>query len=143
MEIGLVSCTKSKLDHPAEPKELYTESAYFRKAREYAEQEHDAWSILSAKHHLLDPDGPAIEPYDETLTGAGVQERRRWSEEVVEQLEERGLLQPEVTLVMHAGKAYYSELLPQLPDAVSVEIPTQGLQFGETLSWYNDQLGIE
>lgn len=140
MEIGLVSCTKSKLDHPATPGDLYTESPYFRKARTYAKCEHDTWYVLSAKHHLLEPDGPEIEPYDQSLVGASVDERRAWSEVVLEQLEDEGLFQPGMTLVIHAGTAYYSELLPLLPEGVTVEIPTQGLQFGETLAWYAEQL---
>lgn len=69
-EIGLVSCVKSKRDEPAKPRELYT-SAYFEKMRAYAEQEHDEWWILSAKHGLLDPDGSPIDPYNETLSGPG------------------------------------------------------------------------
>lgn len=89
MELGLVSCTKSKLDNPAPPQDLYTESAYFRKARAYAEQEHDHWFILSAEHHLLEPDGPAIEPYDATLTTAGKHEREEWAETVATELQVR------------------------------------------------------
>lgn len=143
MNVGLVSCTKSKRKSPAPPQELYRESPYFRKASAYAEREHDRWYVLSAKHHLLDPDGPAIEPYDETLTNAGVEERREWAETVAEQLRSEGLLEPNVTLVVHAGKAYYEELLPHLPDHVEVEIPTRGLQLGPTLSWYNEQLDRE
>ena len=65
-EIGLVSCVKTKRDEPATPKDLYT-SAYFWKIRTYAETYHDDWWILSAKHHLLGPDGPPIEPYEETV----------------------------------------------------------------------------
>ena len=66
-EVGLVSCVKTKRPEPTVPKDLYT-SDYFRKMRQYAEQEHDDWWILSAKHGLLDPDGEPIEPYVETLS---------------------------------------------------------------------------
>jgi hypothetical protein len=62
MEIGLVSCTKSKREHAAPPQDLYDESAFFRKARQYARANHDDWYILSAKHGLLEPDGEPIEP---------------------------------------------------------------------------------
>lgn len=62
MEIGLVSYTKSKREQASRPAELYMESAFFRKAREYVEANHDQWFILSAKHGLLEPDGPPIEP---------------------------------------------------------------------------------
>ena len=84
-EVGLVSCVKTKRDEPAPPKNLYT-SAYFEKMRSYAEQYHDDWWILSAKHGLLDPDGEPIEPYDETLSGAKVAKEREWSVQVAEQL---------------------------------------------------------
>jgi hypothetical protein len=136
-EIGLVSCVKTKRDEPAVPKDLYT-SAYFRKMRTYVEIHHDGWWILSAKHHLLDPDGPPIEPYEETLTTATVEQRREWAHMVYEQLTANGLLKPDTTLVIHAGNAYYEPLLPLWEnDPVSIEIPTEGLQIGETLAWYN------
>jgi hypothetical protein len=61
-EVGLVSCTKSKTDHSAPPKDLYEPSALFRKARRYCKDTHDEWYILSAKHGLLEPDGPPIDP---------------------------------------------------------------------------------
>ena len=67
MDIGLVSCTKSKRDQAAPPKDLYDESALFRKARAYVEQNHDGWYILSAKHGVPAPDSDPIEPNDETL----------------------------------------------------------------------------
>jgi len=87
---GLVSCVKSKKDEPATPKALYT-SDYFQKMRAYAEQHHDDWWILSAKHGLLDPDGDPIKPYDETLSGAKKARKQEWAEMVVEQLENEGL----------------------------------------------------
>ena len=139
-EIGLVSCVKTKQAVPATPKDLYT-SPYFEKMRAYAEQYHDDWWILSAKHGLLDPDGAAIEPYDQTLTGARVGRKREWANRVAEQLDEEGLLSDDITLVLHAGKDYYEELLPLLEDSnVSVEIPTEGLAIGETQAWYKERL---
>jgi len=138
-EIGLVSCVKTKRDEPAIPKELYT-SDYFEKMRSYAEQYHDDWWILSAKHGLLDPDGEPIEPYDETLSGARVARKREWADEVADQLDEQGLLSEDVTLVFHAGKDYYSELLPHLDSTgVSIEIPTEGLSIGEKQAWYKER----
>jgi hypothetical protein len=139
-EIGLVSCVKSKRGEPATPKELYT-SDYFQKMRTYSEQHHDDWLILSAKHGLLDPDGDPIEPYDETLSGARKTRKREWAEKVAEQLEDKGLLRDGVTLVLHAGKDYYGELLPLIEDTgVSIEIPTEGLYIGEKLRWYKEQM---
>lgn len=141
MEIGLVSCTKSKQEEAATPAELYMASAFFRKARAYAEDHHDRWYILSAKHHLLDPHGPPIDPYDDTLTGAPVTRKQKWAETVYEQLDADGLLDDGNQLVFHAGRDYYSELLPLLKHTpVDIETPTDGLLFGETLAWYNDHL---
>lgn len=141
MEIGFVSCTKSKREYSTKPAELYMESAFFRKAREYAERNHDSWYILSAKHHLLDPYGPEIEPYDETLSGATVDKRRDWAVTVKEQLQQEGLLEDQNRLVFHAGRDYYDELLPLLDDTnIETETPTDGLPYGKTLAWYNEQL---
>jgi len=141
MDIGLVSCTKSKREQSSKPADLYMESAFFRKARAYVEANHDAWYILSAKHRLLAPDGPAIEPYDETLSGASVERKREWSQEIYEQLHHGGLLVADNRLVFHAGRDYYDELLPLLEDTpVQIETPTDGLRYGETLSWYNERL---
>jgi hypothetical protein len=139
-EIELVSCVKTKQDQPAPPKALYT-SSYFEKMRAYAEQYHDEWWILSAKHGLLAPDGLPIDPYDETLSGAPVAKKREWAEQVAAQLAEEGLLSADVTLVIHAGQDYYGELLPHMEDSgVTVEIPTEGLGIGETEAWYKEWL---
>jgi hypothetical protein len=139
-EIGLVSCVKTKRNEPTTPKNLYT-SDYFEKMRSYAEQYHDDWWILSAKHGLLDPDGEPIEPYDETLSGARVVRKRDWVERVAKQLDEAGLLSDDLTLVIHAGKDYYEELLPLIEGSgVSVEIPTEGLAIGKTKAWYKERL---
>ncbi|SEA10880.1 hypothetical protein SAMN04488065_1881 [Haloplanus vescus] len=139
-EIGLVSCVKTKRDEPATPRNLYT-SSYFEKMRDYAEQNHDEWWIISAKHGLLHPDGALIEPYNETLSGARVARKREWAEEVAKQLDERGLLSGDVTLILHAGQDYYEELLPLIKDSgVSIEIPTEGLGIGDTQAWYKERL---
>ncbi|ELY83317.1 DUF6884 domain-containing protein [Natrinema gari] len=104
----------------------------FSKASQYCEQQHDDWYILSAKHHLLESDGPPIEPDDETRTGSRVGQKRDWSKEAFEQLESPGLLESDTVLVFHAGKAYYEELLPMLEETkVTVRFPVEGLIFGE------------
>ncbi len=141
MEVGLVSCTKSKREAAAQPKDLYLESAFFRKARQYVEANHDAWYILSAKHHLLDPDGDPIEPYDVTLSGASAETKREWAATVFEQLRAEGLLGDGTQFVFHAGRDYYEELTPLLSETtIELTAPTDGLQFGDTLAWYNDHL---
>jgi hypothetical protein len=140
MQIGLVSCTKSKRSEAAEPADLYMESAFFRKARKYVETNHDTWYVLSAKHHLLAPGGAEIEPYDDTLSGATKGRKREWARRIYQELQEKELLKEGNRLVFHAGKDYYDELLPLLEETdVAVETPTDGLQFGETLAWYNER----
>lgn len=140
-EVGLVSCVKTKRDEPTVPKDLYT-SAYFQKMRRYAERAHDDWWILSAKHRLLDPDGPPIDPYEETLRNASPSERREWTTEVVAEMGEEELLGEPVVFVIHAGKDYYEHLVPKLEahNGVKVEIPTEGLQIGKKLSWYGERI---
>jgi hypothetical protein len=75
--IVLVSCGKRKLSKAAPAKEMYT-SPRFRMARAYAERIGDDWRILSAKYGLLKPD-EVIEPYDETVVGKPIKERRIWA----------------------------------------------------------------
>lgn len=143
MEFGLVSCTKSKREHAAPPQDLYDESVFFRKSRQYARANHDDWYILSAKHGLLESDGEPIEPYNDTLSGASVERKRDWSEMVYTQLQNVGLLTDGTRLMFHAGRDYYDELIPLLDDAgatITIETPTGGLRYGETLAWYNDHL---
>ncbi len=141
MEVALVSCTKSKREIASKPADLYMESTFFRKARKYVEANHDEWYVLSAKYFLIHPYGPPIEPYDETLSGAPVARKREWANIVHDQLRGEGLLVEANRLVFHAGRDYYEELLPLLEDTpVEVETPTDGLQFGETLAWYNERL---
>lgn len=137
MEIGLISCTKSKKDGKSQPKELYMESQLFRKKRKYAEKHHDKWYILSAKHGLLDPEGPPIEPYEDTLSGAKIGRKREWSKKVFKEMKKKDILDDE--LVFHAGKDYYSCIVPLLDEEdVAYRIPTSGLGIGEKLAWYTD-----
>jgi hypothetical protein len=142
MEIGLVSSTKRKKAEASNPADLYMDSAYFKKARSYAEENHDSWYILSPKHHLLDPDGPEIEPYDnDTLGSMSGEEQEEWAETVFEQLQKRDAIQDGNRLVFHAGREYYTLLAPLLEDTgVESELPTEGLKLGQTLNWYNERV---
>lgn len=70
-----------------------------------------------------------------------VAEKRKWAERVAEELDEEALLSDDVTLVFHAGKDYYEELLPYIDSiGASVEIPTNGLSIGEKQAWYKERL---
>ena len=70
-----------------------------------------------------------------------VDTKREWAETVFEQLRAEGLLDNGIRLLFHAGRDYHKELTPLLSEtAVEFTVPTDGLQFGETLAWYNDHL---
>ncbi len=77
LRIGLVGCVKDNKSYRCKAKDLYV-SDLFRKAKTYAERNYDHWFILSAKHHLVDPE-TEIDPYDKTLNDANDLERKKWS----------------------------------------------------------------
>lgn len=134
--IGLVSCVKTKLDEPAPARELYT-SPLFRGARAAVEESCDRWFVLSAKHGLVEPDA-VLEPYEQTLTDAPVDERRAWSDRVLEQLREH-LGDPSGRVVeIHAGRSYYAWGLADGLEAAGmhVELPVEGLTLGQRLAHY-------
>lgn len=91
------------------------------------------------KTRPLAPDGPEIEPYDETLADVGIDDRRAWADWVADDLDAGGLLSTEIELVVHAGRAYYEYLVPEVePKVAAVTISTEGLAIGETLAWYDE-----
>ena len=81
-KIVLLSCTKSKLDKPAQAQELYSASPMFQKTLEYGKElKPDKMFILSAKHHLV-PLTKVLEPYDKTLKEMPKDEKEKWGETV-------------------------------------------------------------
>lgn len=65
MMIALIACSAAKLPSPAPARDLY-QGQLFRAARAWAEAHADAWYILSALHHVLDP-AEVVEPYNLSL----------------------------------------------------------------------------
>jgi len=137
--IGLIGCVKKKRSFRSPAKDLYT-SDLFIKARRYAEANYDKWFILSAKHHLVEPE-TITDPYDETLNDKTAQERREWSRTVFEQIR-RELPDPSSALLcFHAGKRYREFLIPLLVKAgYSFKVPLEGLGIGKQLAWYKRHL---
>jgi hypothetical protein len=86
MRIGLISCCKEKLNHPAPARELYV-SDYFKKCMTWISKPGrvDGWGILSAKHGLVMPD-QVIEPYDLCLADLPKLKQQRWADWIHEQL---------------------------------------------------------
>lgn len=136
-KIVLVSCVKRKLNHPAPARDLYV-STLFRAAREWAEREGDAWFILSAKYGLLSPE-QQIEPYEQTLQGAPVAEKRVWATEVREQMERAGILVEGHTLIWLAGMDYQRELRPLLK--LPQQNPLEGMSQGVRVQWLQRENG--
>ncbi len=134
--IGLVGCVKSKLDRPAQARDLYI-SPLFQGRRRCVERTCDSWFVLSAKHGLVAPD-TVLEPYDQTLKEVGRAERRRWSAAVLSAMKvELGSFNSTV-FEIHAGKDYrvfgLEDGIRQLGGQVTV--PTNRLSLGQQLAFY-------
>jgi len=134
-DLILIGCVKSKQDHPAPAKDLYT-SALFRKERAYAESSGKPWFILSAKHGLVSPD-EVIEPYDVYLKTMPDAYRAWWGRTVVSQLGEVFGPVDGVSIEIHASAAYVDQILPRLTiEGARVVTPLHGLTMGQRLAWY-------
>ena len=128
--VGLVSCSKSKLDDPAPARDLYSPSYIFRKSVEYVEKSCDEWLILSAKHGVVDP-GFVIAPYDETLSKKRRPERSEWDSKVRCDLEIR-YKDRDVTFIVMAGSLYAEPIRGM--QCVVIE-PLRGLGTGKRIQW--------
>lgn len=137
MRVGLVGCVKSKVNHAAPAKDLYT-STLFVGRRRYVEQTCDRWFVLSALHRLVDPED-MLEPYNVTLDDQDEATRAAWTAEVIRAIEDRlGDLRG-VTFEVHAGASYRDHgLVDGLRAAgASVEVPAAGRNLGEQLAFYS------
>lgn len=130
LRIGLVACAKTKLDHPAPARELYT-SPLFRSARNYCEAHYDVWYVLSAKHGAVPPEAE-LAPYDQALGDLPPEARWAWGQRVGADLRRRHPGAQDWYL--HAGKVYRRPLQHQLHGLI--EVPLQGRGIGEQLHWY-------
>ncbi len=125
--VVLISCVKRKRDCRSKAKDLYI-SPLFRAERAYAEKFADTWYILSAKHHLLDPE-KEICPYEQTLNDANATERRKWSNEVFASLQR--CTSPDDKIIMVAGEKYCQYLVPLIEKRGNPVLrPTRGYSMG-------------
>ena len=132
--IFLISCVGPKRQNPAPSKDLYI-SPWFRKARSYVEGTGQPWFVLSAKHGLLRP-LEVISSYDLTLNSMAIGDRRRWSRNVLSQLQPH--LSSVGTVIFLAGLRYREFLVPAVLDyGLDVSVPLEGLRIGEQLRWLN------
>lgn len=127
--VVLISCSKLKRSYACAARELYDASPLFRHSLAYARQLASPIYILSAKYGLL-PEDQIIAPYNESLTDKTSKEKLVWGQTVVSQIQKE--FNPEQTrFVILAGRNYYEDLLPYLPN---FELPLQGMRMGERIA---------
>jgi hypothetical protein len=145
--IALVGCGSAKRDEPRPAKHLYS-SGYFTLKRRYAEQHCDDWTILSAKHRLLDPDRE-IAPYDASLTPdadsyVGEEAVEQWTSETAAELHSylETFTNPP-TIVILAGEDYGGRLEPALRQVeADVEWPFRRDELGglhDQMAWLSEE----
>jgi hypothetical protein len=128
--IALVSCGKSKRSVSAPACQLYT-GDLFQKSLAYARKRNaDAIYILSALHGLVELE-QIIAPYEKTLNRMPTREINQWAECVLIALRSRTDLSADRFIIL-AGLPYRSRLIPHL---ANVELPLEGLGFGEQLKF--------
>jgi cytoplasmic iron level regulating protein YaaA (DUF328/UPF0246 family) len=110
MRIGLISCSKQKLDHPAPAQELY-QGQLFKLSKKWISSRCDEWAILSARYGLVMPD-QVIEPYDLALSRLPRLKQQRWRDWVHEQLVDKW---GEDVIYMILAGAEYRAALRQMP----------------------------
>jgi hypothetical protein len=125
--IVLISCVKRKRETRSKAKDLY-DSTLFQAQRAYAEKFADDWYILSAKYGLLHPEAE-IGPYEQTLKGAPIAEKREWSNQVFSDLVHRTA--KDDLIVITAGEDYCRFLVPLIERRGNkIERPVKGLSMG-------------
>lgn len=136
----LISCSKTKLGHRDTARNMYV-SPLYRKSVLVAEGWRIPFSILSAKHGLVDPD-EIIEPYDLTLKGASKKFKSEWAGKVDAQI--RGALDINKLLIVLAGDDYLTPLLDSqslLP--LKFLAPMSGLSLGNRLVFLNQCIRLD
>lgn len=139
--IVFLSCVSEKNDHKCAAKDLYI-SPLFQKSYAYAQKLNpDKIYILSAKYFLLDLDDQ-VSPYDLTLKDMSTDERRQWTEKVIEMSKKKGIKQDDEVIFL-AGKTY-TEYLTEYFTNYSIPYQDNGLEgLGYILQWLDEQIGIE
>jgi uncharacterized protein DUF6884 len=134
--VVFVACVGQKGPDAAPARALYT-SAWFIKARRFAESHAGTWYILSAKYGLVAPD-QTLAPYDATLNTMRLAERQRWAAETRRQIIQ--VVDVNDRLVFLAGRRYHELITPVLVDlGYTVEASMQGLGIGQQLAWLDRQ----
>lgn len=147
--IGVVACSKSKLDRAAPARDLYT-SPLFKLSLAYAEEHCDKVYVVSAFHGLVELD-QELRPYDRTLSKMSKKERLAWGDRVASSLIHRH--GKEFLLCAMAGEDYTAPIRYGLKvhfgcgedgwrgadDRVVLE-PLRGMMLGERLAFLGAQV---
>ena len=125
--VVIAQCTGSKRDGEHAARDLYDESDYFRKQRDYAEAVADEWFIQSALYGLLHPDD-VVDSYDRHAKD--VDDAEAWASEIADDL---ATAVPENAVVeVLGGKCYADPLTPELEKrGFEVHEPLRGQRIGK------------
>lgn len=151
--VAIVGCGKSKLDHAAPARELYTGNL-FRAAARDVESRGLPWFIASARAGLVTPD-QMLQTYDQELRA---DEAEGWAEDVafglLEHCRKAGIERqggvsrggnrwvsdvPGLVVELHMGARYADPLHAELPrrfPGIVIEEPSAGLEIGLRLAFY-------
>lgn len=134
-EIYLLSCVKSKKSQSSCAEDMYV-SSLFKKMLQYAKNKNPSQIfILSAKYGLLEL-SDVIEPYEKTLNKMNKEDRKEWSENVLNQLKNKANLEVD-NFVFLAGQKYRENLISALKH---YSVPMEGMPFGKQLQWLEAQI---
>jgi len=134
-KVTLISCVSKKLDSKSKAQDLY-QSPLFKKNLAYAKKiNSDEIYILSAKYGLLKLNDK-IEPYDKTLNKMSVYEKKKWSNEVYQELQKFEVIN-NTNFIFLAGENYRKYLVEKL---AHYEVPMKGLQIGKQLQFLTEKL---
>jgi hypothetical protein len=128
----LIACSKRKQPVETIAAELY-DSTLFKLSTTLANRLGIRFSILSAKHGLIEPER-LVKPYDVTLASLKRNERSAWAENVLNQI--IGRFVDINRLVVLAGERYRVEIVPTLLGrGLEILEPLQGLSLGWRISF--------
>lgn len=105
--IALIACSSDKASKRCKAKDIYT-GTLFKKSYELAEKMGAKIYILSAKHHLLDPE-QEIDPYNSYLGDFSADDRKLWADEVKRQIKAKHI-NTDQKVLFFAGEDYIEHL---------------------------------
>ena len=126
MKIAFISCVSSKQKTICKAKDMYI-STLFKNAWKYANDviKADKIYILSAEHHLLDPN-KEIKPYNNTLNNKPVLERKKWAEIVRKQIINENIDLNNDQIYVLAGKKYHEYVFDKSNTSNNIHYPYFG-----------------